>query len=139
MKKLLCTELSLPVYGGGDGYLVALEELSEIVPFPVQRVYYIYGVKETLRRGFHAHKKLKQLIVCVSGECYVMLDDGSTRETVHIASPSKGILIEKPLWREMFNFSQDCVLLVLASEHYTPDDYIWDYTEFRMFVGQDNV
>jgi len=135
----ICREVSFPVYGGGDGYLVALEEASDIVPFPIKRIYYIFGVKETLRRGFHAHKSLKQVLICISGECDVMLDDGSTKTTIHIDSPSKGLLIEKPLWREMFNFSKDCVLVVLASEHYEPEDYIWDYREFRRFVGQKNV
>jgi len=132
----ICKEIELPVYGGGDGFLVALEEASGVVPFHIKRIYYIFGVQKTLRRGFHAHKELKQLLICVSGECDVMLDDGMSQETIHIDSPSKGILIEQPLWREMFNFSEDCVLIVLASEHYEPDDYIWDYREFREFLGQ---
>ena len=135
----ICKEIALPTHGGGDGFLVALEEESEVIPFPIKRIYYIFGVKETLRRGFHAHKKLKQVLICISGECDVMLDNGVEQQIIHINSPSKGILIEQPLWREMFNFSKDCVLIVLASEHYETNDYIWDYREFREFVGQNNV
>jgi len=139
VNQLLSRELLFPVNGGDDGSLVALEELSDIVPFVIQRVYYIYGVKDSLRRGFHAHKKLKQVLVCVSGKCDVLLDDGSSRGVFSLDSPSRGILIEQPLWREMFNFSDDCVLLVLASEHYDPDDYIWKYKEFRKFRKQNGV
>ena len=127
-------EIKLPLNGGGDGYLIALEQMSSMVPFEIKRVYYIFSVKETLRRGFHAHKKLKQLLVCVSGKCEILLDDGIGRSTIQVDSPSKGLLIEKPVWREMFNFSKDCVLLVLASELYREDDYIKSYTEFRSYL-----
>ncbi|RME60790.1 WxcM-like domain-containing protein [Candidatus Parcubacteria bacterium] len=138
MTKSICSTIQLPAYGGNDGTLVALEEMSDIVPFELRRVYYIYGVKGTLRRGFHAHKKLKQLLVCVSGECDVLLDDGTDRDVIRLGLPNLGILIDRPIWREIFNFSNDCVLMVLASEHYDIDDYIWDYEEFKKFVrGKD--
>lgn len=127
--------VTLPTHGGGDGILIALEENSEQVPFSLQRTYYIYGVKDTLRRGFHAHKTLKQLLVCVSGSCDVLLDNGSDSRVFHLTKPNKGLVISKPLWREMFNFSSGCVLMVLASEKYNTEDYIWDYDEFKAFVG----
>jgi len=132
-----CSKIILPVHGGGDGSLIALEEGSGEVPFELQRVYYIYGVKETLRRGFHAHKTLKQLLVCVSGSCDVLLDNGKGKAVFHLTKPNEGLVIRKPLWREMFNFSSDCVLMVLASEKYNPEDYIWNYDEFKAFIGID--
>lgn len=128
------SEIELPSHGGGDGLLVALEQNSECVPFLMKRIYYIFDVKDTLRRGFHAHKKLKQLIVCVRGQCDLMLDNGRERTTIRMDSPVNGVLIEEPLWREMFNFSEDCVLLVLASEVYKISDYIRDYKEFQRFA-----
>lgn len=131
--------ISLPIYGGEKGFLLPLEEMSAVVPFHLRRVYCIYGVGDEIRRGFHAHKKLKQLLVCVSGSCELILDDGLRREEIHLDSPAKGLLIERPLWREIAHFSHDGVLLVVASERYDPDDYIWDYEEFRRFVGVTGV
>lgn len=130
------TELEIPAHGGSDGMLVALEQQSNLVPFEIKRIYYIFDVESTLRRGFHAHKELKQLLICVRGHFDLMLDSGVERSTITMDSPLKGVLIEKPLWREMFNFSRDCVLLVLASDVYATADYIKDYKEFQRFVGK---
>lgn len=126
--------VELPTFGGEEGFLVPLEQNSSCVPFELKRIYYIFGVEKELRRGFHAHKKLKQLLVCVSGACNIELDDGSRREIVRLDSPSKGVLVERPLWREISGFTKDCVLVVLASEPYDTDDYIWNYDEFCRFV-----
>ncbi|KRT55828.1 sugar 3,4-ketoisomerase [endosymbiont of Ridgeia piscesae] len=126
--------LELDVKGGNDGYLVPLEERSEVVPFSIRRVYYIYGVGDGLRRGFHAHKTLKQLIVCVSGQCTIDLDNACQRESFRLNQPNVGLLINEPVWREMYDFSDDCVLMVLASEHYDPNDYIQSFREFKAFV-----
>lgn len=131
--------IDLTVHGGSDGKLIALEQLSEQVPFELKRVYFIYDVRQDLRRGFHAHKKLKQLLVVVSGSCEILLDDGVQRSTVLLDRPDAGIIIERPLWREIYNFSSDCVLLVLASELYDTNDYISDYREFKRYVRVTNV
>lgn len=121
--------ISFPSLGDDRGSLVALESLQSI-PFDIKRVYYIFGTKQGVARGFHAHKQLKQVAVCVTGRCRMVLDDGKHREEVWLDSASKGILIEDMVWREMHDFSEDCVLLVLASEHYDESDYIRDYVEF---------
>ncbi len=121
--------LDLPELGDERGSLVAIEELKTI-PFQIKRVYYIYGTQEKVARGFHAHKKLQQLAICVAGKCKMILDDGTQREEVWLDSPNKGVLIGNQIWREMHDFSQDCVLLVLASEPYDEADYIRDYQEF---------
>ena len=104
-------------------------EAEKSVPFEIKRVYYIYGTQQGVARGFHAHRNLKQVAVCVSGKCRMILDDGKVREEAWLDSPTKGLLINDLVWREMHDFSDDCVLLVLASEHYDEDDYIRDYDE----------
>lgn len=125
----------LSVRGDERGSLVALE--SELtVPFEIKRVYYIFGTQQGVSRGFHAHKNLKQVAVCVTGKCRFVLDDGQTRQEAWLDSPTKGLLIEDLVWREMHDFSEDCVLLVLASEHYDESDYIRDYDEFLKVVTQ---
>jgi dTDP-4-dehydrorhamnose 3,5-epimerase-like enzyme len=115
--------------GDARGSLVALEGDSTI-PFPIKRVYYIFGTSTGVARGFHAHKNLKQVAVCVSGKCRLILDNGNVSEEIWMDSPTKGVLIKEMVWREMHDFSDDCVLLVLASEHYDEADYIRNYQEF---------
>lgn len=120
-------------HGDSRGQLVALEETKEI-PFQIKRVYYIYDTLADVRRGFHAHKKLKQLLICVHGSCKVLLDDGTDKEIVTLDKPYEGIFIQSNMWREMFDFSSDAVLLVLASENYDESDYIRDYDKFLEYV-----
>jgi UDP-2-acetamido-3-amino-2,3-dideoxy-glucuronate N-acetyltransferase len=112
------------------GTLVALESLKN-VPFEIKRVYYLTKMKSDLPRGFHAHKELKQLVVCLSGSCDFIIDNGKERKTVKLNDPTKGLIVESMIWREMHNFSSDCVLIVLASEYFSEDDYIRDYETFK--------
>lgn len=121
--------------GDDRGSLVAVEE-NDTIPFPIKRVYYIYGTESKVSRGFHAHKALHQLAVCVAGKCTMSLDDGETKEIVVMDSPTQGVLIEPKVWHEMHDFSTDCVLLVLASQHYDESDYIRDYEDFLKQVTQ---
>lgn len=127
--------IDLPSHGDDRGSLVAIES-GRHVPFDVKRVYYIFGTQNDVSRGFHAHLELKQLLVCVSGSCSLVIDDGHERQSFRLDSPESGILIEGLLWREMHDFSSDCVLLVLASEHYDERDYIRDYTDFKAQVDR---
>lgn len=121
--------IHFPPLGDDRGSLVALEG-EKSVPFAIQRVYYLFGTKLSVARGFHAHKKLQQVAVCVTGHCRMVLDDGQKREEVWLDSPTEGLLIGNMVWREMHDFSSDCVLLVLASEHYDETDYIRNYEDF---------
>ena len=121
--------LNFKILGDNRGSLISLEQNSNI-PFDIKRVYYIYGTKNDVRRGFHAHKDLEQVLICVSGSCKVLTDDGQIKETILLNSPDKGLLISGLVWREMFDFSDDCVLMVLASELYDESDYIRDYDDF---------
>ena len=100
----------------------------------MKRVYYLANTAPNFSRGFHAHKNLRQIAVAVSGSCRMVLDDGTNREEIILNSPSKGVLIESMIWREMHDFSADCVLLVLASEHYDKSDYIREYDDFLKAV-----
>ncbi len=127
--------IDLPSLGDERGYLVAIEA-NKHIPFEVKRVYYILGTQSGVSRGFHAHKNLQQLAVCVAGKCRMLLDDGVNKESVWLDSPTKGLMIGNNVWREMHEFSDDCVLLVLASEHYDESDYIRDYSEFCSAVNK---
>ncbi len=123
--------LDFPVHGDHGGNLIALEKGKDF-PFDIKRVYYIYGTKPNIVRGKHAHKNLEQVIVCVAGSCDFVLDNGHTKETVHLSNPSKGLYIKHNIWREFTNFSSDCVLMVLASDYYSEADYIRSYEEFKL-------
>jgi dTDP-4-dehydrorhamnose 3,5-epimerase-like enzyme len=126
----LIRHVNFPPLGDDRGSLVALEA-NKTVPFDVKRVYYIFGTQAGVSRGFHAHRALQQVAVCVTGQCRMVLDDGMQREEVWLDSPTKGLLIGDMVWREMHDFSPDCVLLVLASEYYTETDYIRSYDDFK--------
>lgn len=121
----------MPLFNLADerGGLISLES-NKNVPFEIKRVYYIYGTRENTRRGHHAHKNLKQMIVAVSGSCRFLLDDGAGREEVFLNSPTSGLIVESGIWREMYDFSPDCVLMVLASEFYDEGDYVRNYDDF---------
>ena len=121
--------------GDERGSLIAIEA-EKSVPFEVRRVYYIFGTKEGVERGFHAHKALNQVAVAVAGSCEMVLDDGECETTVLLDSAQEGILIGPGVWRVMRNFTPDCVLLVLADQHYDEEDYIRDYGEFKEWVSQ---
>jgi len=115
------------------GALVAIEA-EATVPFVIRRVYYLYDLSRSEPRGFHAHRDLHQVYICVSGSCIVRLDDGKeSRETV-LDDPTQGLLIGPMTWREISDCSEDCVLLVLASDPYSEEDYIRDYEEFAAAV-----
>ena len=127
--------IEFPSLGDDRGGLVALEAgAGHPVPFDVRRVYYIHGTRPGVSRGFHAHRQLQQVAICVSGSCRVVLDDGTTRESGWLDAPTKGLLIGDLTWRELHDFSPDCVVLVLASEHHDEADYIRDYDEFLEHV-----
>lgn len=126
--------VEFPPLGDERGSLVAMEA-DETIPFSIKRVYYLFGTKQDVTRGLHAHLALKQVMLCVTGSCRILLDDGVTRESVLLDSPTKGLLVDGLVWREMNQFSHDCVLLVIASEHYDESDYIRDYDVFKKTVA----
>ncbi len=123
-------------HGDERGMLVALEQYGDI-PFEIKRVYYMYQTKKDVRRGFHAHKSLQQILVWIHGSCKVLLDNGTEKKTISLERPYEGLYVANNMWREMYNFSEDAVLLVLASEMYQEEDYIRDYEEFLAWVKKE--
>lgn len=121
--------IDLPSFSDDRGGLVAIES-NQSIPFEVKRIYYIFNTSDNKPRGFHAHIDLKQVAICLNGSCRFILDDGNSREDVVLNSPTQGLIIEGLIWREMYDFSKDCILLVLASDHFNEDDYIRCYGDF---------
>lgn len=121
--------LNFNVLGDSRGSLVALEA-NKSIPFTIKRIYYIFGTQPGVSRGFHAHYNLEQVAVCVNGSCSFVIDDGKKRESVVLDSPDIGLHIKGLKWREMHDFSEDCVLMVMASELYDESDYIRKYDDF---------
>ena len=130
-----CELIDFKTLGDDRGSLIAIEE-GYNVPFPIKRVYYIFDTKKGVERGFHAHINLKQVAVVVKGSCVFVLDDGYNKKEINLDNPNQGLLIEGLIWREMKSFSNDCVLVVLASEHYDEEDYIRNYDEFIKIVNK---
>lgn len=128
--------LPLQPHGDERGSLVALEE-GKNIPFQIKRVYYMFNTKDGVRRGFHAHKTLKQVAIAVRGSCRFLLDDGQERVEIMLDNPAQGLVIESFMWREMYDFSEDCVLMVLADQLYDESDYIRDYSQFIEVANKD--
>ena len=122
-------------HGDNRGMLIALEEFNDI-PFRIKRVYYMYDTAEGVVRGKHAHKSLEQILICIHGTCKIRLDNGYEKKIVHLEKPYEGLYVANNMWREMFDFSSDAVLMVLASEVYDEKDYIRDYDEFLKLVKE---
>lgn len=124
-------------HGDERGQLVALEEFKDI-PFNIKRVYFMYDTNKDVRRGYHAHKKLEQILVCIHGTCKILLDNGIEKKVIPLEKPYEGLYVPNNMWREMYDFSHDAVLLVLASELYDESDYIRNYDEFLKIIGGGN-
>ena len=130
---MLVTKYVFQPHGDVRGQLIALEEFKDI-PFQIKRVYYMYDTAEGFIRGRHAHKQLEQILICIHGNCKIRLDNGKEQKVVPLEKPYEGLYVSNIMWREMFDFSPDAVLMVLASELYDESDYIRNYEEFLDFV-----
>ena len=115
----------------GRGNLSVVEK--HILPFQVNRVYYLYDVPSDASRGGHAHKQLKQCLIAVSGSFDVVLHDGRDKKIIHLNKPNKGLIIPNGIWRELENFSSGSVCLALVSDYYNEADYIRDFEDFQLF------
>lgn len=115
----------------GRGNLAVVEKNT--LPFEVKRVYYLYDVPSDASRGGHAHKKLKQCLIAVSGSFDVVLHDGKEKKIIHLNKPNKGLIIPNGIWRELENFSSGSVCLALVSDVYKESDYIREFEEFKLF------
>ena len=117
-----------------DGNLV-IAEAKKNVPINIKRVYVInklFNLKS--KRGHHAHKQLEQIIFCVNGSFKIKLDDGKDKQVILMNDPAVGIILGKELWHEMFSFTSDCVIMVLANGYYKESDYIRNYDDFLKYI-----
>ncbi len=121
--------ISFQQHGDDRGNLVVAEFGKEI-PFVTKRIYYIYGVSDNKRRGFHSHRNLKQIYIAITGNCKVMLTNGKETEEIVLNKPYEGLYIGHDIWREIYDFSADCTLMVLASDVFLESDYIRKYDEY---------
>ena len=126
--------IELPRVSDPRGNLTFAEE-QQLVPFDIKRAYWVYDVPAGESRGGHAHKHLQQLVIAVNGSFTVTLDNGYERRSVLLNHPWQGLVIDVNTWRTLDDFSSGAVCLVLASEHYDEDDYIYDYDEFLKYIG----
>jgi dTDP-4-dehydrorhamnose 3,5-epimerase-like enzyme len=134
LSKMNIQLLPLQIHGDSRGSLISLEDHKN-VPFDIRRIYYMFGTQEGVSRGYHAHKSLRQMVIAVRGSCRFVLDDGRERVTVTLDNPAQGLVVEEMIWREMHEFSEDCVLVVLANAHFDESDYIRNYEEFKCLAG----
>lgn len=131
----LFKKINLPIFGDERGSLISLES-ERIAPFPIQRIYYIFGTMIGVSRGFHAHKQTKQLLICISGSCRLVFNDGESREEVILNANDYGITIDKMIWHEMHDFTDQCILLVLASDYFDEADYIRNFDDYLKILGR---
>ena len=129
--------LEFAEYGDNRGRLVIIEGEIDI-PFSIKRAFYIYGSKTDVIRGQHANKKTQFVLINVAGKSKVRVRDGEGNEAIYCLNrPHTGIYLPTMVWKDMYEFSEDSVLLVLASEHYDPTEYIRDYDEFVKAIKEE--
>jgi RimJ/RimL family protein N-acetyltransferase len=126
---------TVPTIDAGE---LSFFEANHDVNFDIKRIYYISKVPEGVRRGFHAHKTLKQILFCPYGKIQLILDDGAKREEITLSDSSIGVVIDHPIWREMLWMQKDSVLCVAASDYYAAEDYIRYYDEFIEYATKNN-
>jgi dTDP-4-dehydrorhamnose 3,5-epimerase-like enzyme len=124
--------------GDARGQLFSIEG-NQNIPFDIKRVYYMFGMDSALPRGFHAHKELQQVAICMKGNCKMLLDNGKVKEEITLDRSDFGVVIDELIWHEMHDFSDDCILMVIASDYYDEDDYIRDYDEFLKTVNENKL
>lgn len=122
-------------HGDDRGLLISLEAFKDI-PFEIRRVYYMFDTVEGVRRGYHSHRTLEQILICINGSCKVLLDNGCEKKIVSLEKKYEGLYVPQNMWREMYDFSPDAILMVLASDYYNEEDYIRNYDEFLKSISE---
>ena len=128
--------LEFKEFGDEKGNLVVAEGSGFDIPFDIRRVFYIYGSERDIKRGNHANRYTRFVLINVSGSSKVLIDDGKKREVVALDKPRMGLYLGPMVWKEMYDFSPDSVLLVLASTHYDGNEYIRDFEEYKREIGK---
>lgn len=130
-----CPILHFDDLGDERGKLVVIEGGQQI-PFEIKRVFYIYDSENTVVRGQHANRESEFVLINVAGQSKVRITDGEEEIIVELNRPMMGVYIPKMIWKDMYDFSEDSVLLVLASTHYDGDEYIRSYEEYLNEIGR---
>lgn len=138
MKKRYRT-LEFKEYGDERGNLVVAEGDGKDIPFSIKRAFYIYGSDSEVVRGKHANRLTKFVLINVAGSSDVMVDDGIHKEIIKLDKPRMALFLDTMVWKEMYHFSSDSVLMCLASEHYMESEYIRDYDEFLKEVKKSSI
>ena len=130
-----CPVIEFKDLGDERGKLVVIEG-NKNIPFDIKRVFYIYGSDSTVVRGQHANRESEFVLINVAGKSKVRITDGKEENIVILDRPMMGVYIPKMVWKDMYDFSEDSVLLVLASTHYDGTEYIRDYDEYLEVIGE---
>ncbi|EAK0455006.1 WxcM-like domain-containing protein [Campylobacter upsaliensis] len=126
--------IDLQMYNDKGSMLIALQKNANC-PFEIKRAFYIFGVPKDVIRGEHANKNSQFLFVTLQGACKICVDNGVKKEEFLLDSPQKALYLDKMLWKEMYHFSENCILLVLSDCYYDKDEYIYDYEAFKQIRG----
>ena len=129
----ICKVLTFDNFGDKRGNLIVIEG-GFTIPFEIKRVFYIFGTTLKAIRGQHANRYSEFVLINVSGKSKVKLSNGKNELVVVLDKPSKGVYIPKMIWKEMYDFSDDSVLMVLASSHYDSSEYIKSYAEYKAIM-----
>lgn len=127
--------LQFPQRGDDRGHLVIVEGVKDI-PFEIKRMFYIYGTQENVVRGQHANRHSQFVLINLEGHCKVKVDDGENQEVIVLDQAHEGIYMKNMVWKDMYDFSPDSILLVLSDCAYDKNEYIADYAEFKQIVGK---
>ncbi len=123
-------------FGDERGSLVVAEGSGKDIPFEIKRVFYMYGSTSEVVRGQHANRRTEFVLINVSGTSRVKVDNGYETDIIELNRPRMGLYLPTMLWKDMYDFSKDSVLLVLASEHYDGSEYIRDYEQYLKEIGK---
>lgn len=126
--------VNIPKVEDHRGNIAVIEK--DVVPFEIKRVYYLYDVPSSAKRGGHAHKDQIEFLIALSGSFDVILKDGNNTQTVTLNKPDKGLLIKTNVWRELENFSSGSVCLVVVSDVFKEEDYIRKYDDYLQYINQ---
>ncbi len=125
-------EIEVPLFGESDRGKLVSYELESALPFPVKRVYFLWGVPHGALRGAHAHTIEKEFFVCIRGRCTLRISpDGTDPQKITLNAPHRGIFVDTLVWHEFSDFSPDALLLCFSSTHYLPENYIRNFQEFQ--------
>lgn len=125
------------IHADDRGNLTSLSNNKEI-PFEIKRIYYTWNMPNSAIRGGHAHRELDEVMVCLHGSCDFVLDNSKEKITITLDKPNKGLYVPAHVWRDFRNFSPDCVVILIASDYFHPEDHVKDYTEFLDLIKDES-